>query len=429
MDSSNVSDESSLFSEWHCIHSNDLNDFSIDESEEIKSPDCFDSFDGMGIKDPFTRSDVMIHVELSPHFISDVTGNSKKLTALQKIKTAVDANLCKGLQNSYVKRKETNSLFKSGRLLQKERRSYGSLGVERTEPDGQRNPVECQDSEGVFMQSHAKKLKRIRLDLEMTEENVTKPDFQKISKIALSKRNKLIIFGLEGIFFHDSGSQRAKPSDDLLEELEFLASDPACSVFLNSCLTLSSLPSCFFDLENIGMVAEHGFLHKGPQDFSWQRLFEMDWSWKEVVRKIMEAYVQKAPGSRVDIKESCVGWEFDSQCQGGNEQSERLMRQLNETLENNGEIEVVRGERGVEVRPTGMNKGTAAQMIAENQAEELGKIDMVVTVSAGIDDEDMVMAVEEMMKEEQQIFVNFIKGWVSFELFYNLLGFVKIFIF
>ena len=90
-------------------------------------------------------------------------------------------------------------------------------------------------------------------------------------------------------------------------------------------------------------------------------------------------------------------------------------------MENNREIEVVRGERGVEVRPTGMNKGTAAQMVAENQAEELGKIDMVVIVSAEIYYEDMVMSVEEMMKEEQQIFEKNFKGWGSFKLFFHIL--------
>ena len=109
----------------------------------------------------------------------------------------------------------------------------------------------------------------------------------------------------------------------------------------------------------MGFANENGFLLKDPDSKNWVKLFDMnDWSWKDIVRKIMENnYASKTPGSYVEVRESCVRWKWEkAERELGKRQGKVLMEHLNEVLEKNSDIEVVMGEHMVEVRPIGMNK-------------------------------------------------------------------------
>ena len=263
--------------------------------------------------------------------------------------------------------------------------------------------------EDMVFNCHPKEKKPLNYkeNLKCTNTLLKKPNFAQISKSTQIHQNKLIIFGLEEVF-SDSRSKilENKASSVVLEEIELLASDPFSTIYLTTGLSLSSLPSGFFDILNIGFMTEYGFLHKEPKDLAWKRLFEMDWSWKEVVKKIMENYALKTPESIVEMKESCVIWNFEEgDFELGEKQSEALINHLNESFGNNMEIEIMKLERKIEVRPLGMNKGTMAQMIVEKIWEEKGRIDMIVTIGGSLEDEDLFKGIEEIRKENSGYFV------------------------
>ena len=238
-------------------------------------------------------------------------------------------------------------------------------------------------------------------------------------KSAIDRSNKLIIFGFEEVliakdaftYIKDDFDQTVrkilkKPSDTLLEFLQKLSLNNTCTIYVVTGRGLDLLGYWFIELENLGFANEYGFLHKDPGTKVWHRLFEMDWNWKDIVKKIMENYAVKTPGSVLEIKEACVIWKYEhADYELGLKQSDALILHLNEVFENNSEIDVIRVDRSVEVRPMGLNKGTLTQILMEKCYKEKGPIDMIVTVGGMLSDEDMFNGVLQAMKNNKEYFV------------------------
>ena len=241
-----------------------------------------------------------------------------------------------------------------------------------------------------------------------------------LTKTCAKRKNKLIVLGYEDViiskdvftFIKDDFDQSVKkilkkPSDGLLEALQKLSQNPNVTIYVVTGRGLDLLGSWFMDLENIGFAHEYGFLNKDPGSRVWHRLFEMDWNWKDIVKKIMENYAIKTPGSSLEIKESCVIWKYErSDYDLGLKQAEALIGHLNEVFENNSEIDVIKYERAVEVRPMGLNKGSLVQIICEKLGKEKGKIDFVATVGGILSDEDIFNGINEALKINANYFVN-----------------------
>jgi len=111
---------------------------------------------------------------------------------------------------------------------------------------------------------------------------------------------------------------------------------------------------------DVALVAEHG---------AWVRERGGDWvvtgalfdDWKPGVRDLMERYVDRLPGARVEEKEFALAWHYrlaepDLAGLRAQELSDHLI-DLTET----SELRVIQGHKVVEVRPAGTSKGTACQ--------------------------------------------------------------------
>jgi trehalose 6-phosphate synthase/phosphatase len=112
---------------------------------------------------------------------------------------------------------------------------------------------------------------------------------------------------------------------------------------------------------DVALVAEHG---------AWVRERGGDWvatgalfdDWKPGVRDLMERYVDRLPGARVEEKEFALAWHYrlgepDLAALRAQELSDHLI-DLTET----SELRVIQGHKVVEVRPAGTSKGTACQV-------------------------------------------------------------------
>lgn len=235
------------------------------------------------------------------------------------------------------------------------------------------------------------------------------------TKKATGHKNRLIILGLEEVliakeaFFYIKDDYEGtirkilkKPTESLLESLKNLCKNPYNTVYLMTGRGLELLGNWFIDIEALGFANEYGFLHKDPGKKVWHRLFEMDWNWKEIVKKIMDNYTMKTPGSQLEVKESCVIWKYEhSDLELGRKQAEAMIGHLNEVFENNSEIDVVMFDRAVEVRPLGLNKGTLVQMLIEKFYKEKGAIGLLVTIGGVLSDEDMFNGALELFKENK----------------------------
>ena len=177
-------------------------------------------------------------------------------------------------------------------------------------------------------------------------------DFQKSNQ-------RLILLDYDGTLVPFSGKpEKAKPSNELLGLLEELANNPKNEVIVISGRDKDTLEKWFGDL-NVGLVAEHGVWLK-ERGKEWEMIEILGSDWKEDVRPILELCVDRTPGSFVEEKEFSIVWHYrKADPRLGNLRARELVNDL-VNLTANLNLQVLEGNKVVEVKNAGINKGRVA---------------------------------------------------------------------
>ena len=149
----------------------------------------------------------------------------------------------------------------------------------------------------------------------------------------------------------------ARPDAELLETLNALGSDPANEVTIISGRPRHSLEEWFGRLP-VSLIAEHGawLRHKGAE---WRLLKPMTAEWKDRVRPILQLYVDRLPGALLEEKDFSLAWHYR---RADPEQASLRAKELVDDLAGytrNIDVQVFEGNKVVEVRNFGVNKGSA----------------------------------------------------------------------
>ncbi len=156
----------------------------------------------------------------------------------------------------------------------------------------------------------------------------------------------------------------ATPDAELLELLAALAARPQTEVHVvtgraheNVDAWLGALP--------IGLHAEHGFWSRKAGG-GWKHLEEPPQEWRNAVLSILEDFAERTPGSLVEEKTASIAWHYRSaDPEFGPFQAGELLLHLKEIL-SNVPVEIVPGDKVIEVRPYGVHKGRiVAPLVAE----------------------------------------------------------------
>ncbi len=150
----------------------------------------------------------------------------------------------------------------------------------------------------------------------------------------------------------------ARPDKELLELLGVLGSDPANQVTIVSGRPRSTLEDWFGKLP-ISLIAEHGVWLRNKNS-EWRMLKNMTADWKERVRPILQLYVDRLPGALLEEKEFSLAWHYR---RADLDQASLRAKELMDGLAGytrNIDVQVLEGNKVIEVRNTGVNKGTAA---------------------------------------------------------------------
>jgi len=109
----------------------------------------------------------------------------------------------------------------------------------------------------------------------------------------------------------------------------------------------------------IDFVAEHGVWYKeNGQD--WRMVEDLMQSWKEEIQPILELYVDRTPGSFIEHKEYSLVWHYRKAEMGlGEIRARELITNL-QYLTSNMDIHILEGNKVVEIKNAGVNKGKAA---------------------------------------------------------------------
>jgi len=180
----------------------------------------------------------------------------------------------------------------------------------------------------------------------------------------------------------------AVPSSELIELLGELTSDEHNEVVIISGRDADTLEKWLGKLP-LNMIAEHGACVKYRGE-EWKELVHIQTEWKEEVRPLMQLFVDRCAGSFIEEKKSTLAWHYRNTNQElGFTRSRELRNSLLQLIAN-APLQVVDGNKVLEVRMVGVDKGTAAT----NMVNKLNP-DFILCVGDDATDEDMFRSMRE----------------------------------
>jgi trehalose 6-phosphate synthase/phosphatase len=167
--------------------------------------------------------------------------------------------------------------------------------------------------------------------------------------------------------------------------LRALAEEPGNTVVIASGRERQTLDDWLSNLP-IGLVAEHGAWLKFA-GHEWRRIKPVANEWKRDLLPILEIYADRLPGALVEEKEDSVAWHYrmaDPE-QAALSAPELIDHLLNLTAKT--DLQVIQGNKVVEIRQTGINKGAAALSWIGNE-----DYDFILGIGDDTTDEDFFRA-------------------------------------
>ena len=157
--------------------------------------------------------------------------------------------------------------------------------------------------------------------------------------------------------FHNN-PQSAKPKNDVLTILKNLTSDIKNEIIIISGRDKSTLETWFEGLR-VHLIAEHGVWSKFHGD-DWKMIYQLNNDWKEYIRSTLENFVDRTPGSFIEEKNYSLVWHYRK---SEPDQAALRANELKDELTNliaNHNLEIMEGNKVIEVKSGGINKGVAA---------------------------------------------------------------------
>lgn len=177
----------------------------------------------------------------------------------------------------------------------------------------------------------------------------------------------------------------AHPDPELLELLTTLASLSGNKVAIVSGRPRRDLEAWFGRLP-VSLVAEHGVWLR-PRGGDWRMLKTITTEWKESLRPILQLYVDRLPGALLEEKEFSLAWHYrKADPELASQRAQELLDDLS-GFTRNIDVQVLEGNKVLEVRNTGVSKGTAAvEWLSDRHA------DFILAIGDDWTDEDLFRA-------------------------------------
>jgi trehalose 6-phosphate synthase/phosphatase len=174
----------------------------------------------------------------------------------------------------------------------------------------------------------------------------------------------------------------ALPDKQVYDLLLEISSDPDNHIAIMSGREAVTLEKWFGDLP-LTLVAEHGASLKMKNEL-WQQLVNISSDWKDQVRRIMQIFVIRCVGSFVEEKTNTLAWHYrNTQVDLGFARSRELINNLSQLIQNTP-LYVIDGNKVVEVRMSGFDKGTITKAILRRS-----RPDFILSIGDDTTDEDM----------------------------------------
>ncbi len=206
-----------------------------------------------------------------------------------------------------------------------------------------------------------------------------------VTQFDLSKRRALF-FDYDGTLVPLARTpELATPEGGLKDLLHGLAGDPRNDITIISGRQREFLQTHLGDLR-LSLVAEHGAWMKRRGGIWRKRVFP-DHSWKTRIMPLLNFYVERLPGSFLEEKECSIAWHYrQSDAESADFLAQELKFELNNLLFQTN-MEVLEGNKVLEVRAKSANKGAAVLAVLDDAA-----YDFILAAGDDATDEDMFQA-------------------------------------
>lgn len=160
----------------------------------------------------------------------------------------------------------------------------------------------------------------------------------------------------------------------------------------NTVAIISGRESQFIEEQFMGMdlilVAEHGYLIKYPGE-EWTKSIEINLSWKQKILPILNDYVDRCNGSMIEEKDASLAWHFRNADEDiVSVRINELKDDLVEILKNESKLQMIEGEKVLEIKSILYNKSTAATAIINKD-----KYEFMLAIGDDTTDEDLFKVV------------------------------------
>ena len=170
---------------------------------------------------------------------------------------------------------------------------------------------------------------------------------------------RLLLLDYDGTLspFHDD-PQQASPDQELRLLLRALTDIPENRVVIISGRDRTTLEAWLGDLP-VDFICEHGVWLR-PHGEDWQLFQALNNDWRDEIRTILDLYVARTAGSFIEEKDFSLVWHFRrADAELGAMRARELMNHLT-FITSNADLQVLEGNKVIEIKTAGINKGTAA---------------------------------------------------------------------
>lgn len=156
----------------------------------------------------------------------------------------------------------------------------------------------------------------------------------------------------------------ASPDPAVLELLAQLAARPGTAVHVVSGRTRSTMEAWLGALR-IGLHAEHGFWSRKEPESPWTPWRDPSAPWKAKLWPVLQRYTANTSGSLIEEKTASLAWHYRlADPEFGRLQARELRVYVAEMF-SNAPVEVMMGDKVVEVRAAGLHKGVILPLVLE----------------------------------------------------------------
>jgi trehalose 6-phosphate synthase/phosphatase len=188
-----------------------------------------------------------------------------------------------------------------------------------------------------------------------------------------------------------STPEGASPDPGLIQLLKQVTEDDKNTLVAISGRDVDTLEEWLGEV-GIDLVAEHGAHVRMAEHVTWENTVQgVEEGWKDKLRTVFDVFVDRTPGSLLEEKGAALVWHYRRSEPGLGSQRAAELTEALEGYVANTSLHILQGHKVVEVKPSSVSKGRAAQPWIHAKK----KYDFIIAVGDDVTDEALFEVVPE----------------------------------